>query len=296
MDHLLEMQPLSASLGVEIGGVDLTEVSAGHLYPAIRDAFETHSLLLFRDQQLTPAAHVRLARLFGPLEERYPEEREAGQEYAVPQISNVDPGAALAGEAELKLLNLQANMLWHTDSTFLPVPALTNIATARIVPSEGGATEFAGTRAAFRDLPPARQSELREMRLWHRYAHSRAQISARLARLPMFNKWEDQLWPALWRNPVNGLEAIYVASHAFAVDGMDDEAGAETIRELIETCTRPEYVYTHRWRVGDVLIWDERATLHRGTPWPYEQARTLSSICSSAGVADGLAEMLSARG
>ena len=295
MSEPLEIRPLNPNFGVEIVGIDLTEGTVDQHYPAIREAFETHSLLLFRDQQVTPETHVRLAGLFGPLEERYPEERESGEGYRIPQVSNVRAEGEVFDESDLDLLQLQANFQWHTDSTFLPVPALSNIAIARVVPSEGGATELASTRAAFRDLPPERQAELRGMSLWHRYAHSRKHLSDELAKRAMFHKWDDQLWPAVWRNPVNGAEAIYVASHAFAVDGMQAEVGETVIRELIEICTRPEYVYSHAWKFGDVLIWDERATLHRGTPWPYEQPRTLSSICSSVSDSDGLAEMLTAR-
>ncbi len=88
---------------------------------------------------------------------------------------------------------------------------------------------------------------------------------------------------------MNGLEALYIASHACRIDGMDDSAAQQLIDELIEFCTQAPYVYRHLWRSGDVLVWDERATLHRGTPWPLEQPRVLSSICSSITAADGKA-------
>jgi len=92
----------------------------------------------------------------------------------------------------------------------------------------------------------------------------------------------------VWRNPVNGEEALYIASHAFAVDGLPEAQGQALIDALINFATRPGVVYTHRWCIGDVLIWDERATLHRGRPWPYAEPRTLASICISARDVDGL--------
>ncbi len=291
MSQAFATRPLSSRFGVEIFDLDLAQVSATYLFGEIRAAFETHSLLLFRGQNLDPETHLRLARLFGPIEDRKADERTDGEPFEIPQVSNVTGQGEVSAEMDLHSLNLKSNMLWHTDSTFLPVPALSNILVARVVPSEGGATEFASTRAAFRDLPVERQASLRNLRLKHRYSHSRAKISTELAQLPMFNKWPDQVWPAVWKNPLNGTEAIYIASHAYAVEGMDEAAGKVLIDELIETCTRPEYVYSHQWRVGDVMIWDERATLHRGTPWPYEQARSLSSICSSVVDADGLTAM-----
>ncbi|MEL7089949.1 MAG: TauD/TfdA family dioxygenase, partial [Planctomycetota bacterium] len=90
---------------------------------------------------------------------------------------------------------------------------------------------------------------------------------------------------------VTGAEALYIASHAFAVDGMDPEQGAELIDRALEAVTKRQFVYSHQWRAGDVLIWDQRAVLHRGTPWNYKKPRKLSSICVSATPEDGVDAM-----
>jgi alpha-ketoglutarate-dependent 2,4-dichlorophenoxyacetate dioxygenase len=290
----LSLTPLTERFGVTVHDVDLHDVTATHLYPDIRAAFETHSALLFRGQDLDAEAHVALAGLFGPIEDRYADERREGERFTVPEVSNVRGENAVIAETDLHMLNLKSNMLWHADSTFMPVPALTNILAAKIVTTAGGATELASTRAAFADMTPARQDRLRRTRLRHNYAHSRARISPKLARLPMFNKWPDTVWPAVWRNPVTGAEAVYVASHAFAVEGMDETDGAAFIDRLTADCTAPDYVYAHRWQVGDVLLWDQRAVLHRGTPWPFDQPRRLTSICCSVTDADGLQAMRAA--
>ncbi|MEL6207140.1 MAG: TauD/TfdA family dioxygenase, partial [Pseudomonadota bacterium] len=230
---MLTTRPLHPRFGVEVEGVDLNEVTSDHLFDEIRALFEAHSALLFRGQAMTPQTHLRLARAFGPVEDRTADERKPGEAMAIPEVSNVAAGGGTYGEDDLKTLNLQANFLWHADSTFLPVPALVNILTAHIVPSAGGATELATTRAAFADMAPDRQAQLRSMLLRHRYSHSRARISPELAALPMFNKWPDTVWPAVWKNPLNGAEAVYVASHAFAVVGMDTEAGQAEIDALL---------------------------------------------------------------
>jgi alpha-ketoglutarate-dependent 2,4-dichlorophenoxyacetate dioxygenase len=104
----------------------------------------------------------------------------------------------------------------------------------------------------------------------------------------MFHKWPDQPWKAVWTNPANGAQALYIASHSVRIEGLDEAQSAGLIDEIIAFCTQPEYVYSHKWQPGDVLIWDERAALHRGRPWPYDQPRTLSSICVTATEADGL--------
>ncbi len=282
--------PLTPSFGVAVQNVDLRDVTRQRLFPELRALFEEHSALLFPSQDLSDGDHLEFARLFGPIEDRLADEREEGEAFEIPKVSNVTADG-LSGEMDLHTLNLRANFLWHSDSTFMPTPALANILIARVVTSEGGATELASTRAAWAEMPEPLKSRLRGKRLIHRYAHSRARISADLAELPMFNKWPDQTWPAIWTNPVNGREAVYIASHAFAVEGMDEADGADLIDEVIAFCTQPRFVYSHKWRVGDVLLWDQRAVLHRGTPWPADQPRTLSSLCVSVTEADGLLAM-----
>ncbi|MEL6645856.1 MAG: TauD/TfdA family dioxygenase [Pseudomonadota bacterium] len=286
-----ETQPLTPAFGVAVTGIDLNAVTAEHLFAQIRSLFETHSALLFRGQDMTPETHMRLATLFGPVEDRQADERKPGEAMAIPEVSNVRDDGTTSGEMDLHTLNLKANFLWHSDSTFLPVPALVNILTARIVTTTGGATELASTRAAWAAMPEALKARIEGRGIWHRYSHSRRQISAELAALPMFNKWPDQHWKPVWRNPVNGQEALYIASHAFQVDGYSEAESQSLIDELVAFCTQPQFVYSHVWEVGDVLLWDQRAVLHRGTPWPYDQPRKLASICASVRDSDGLDAM-----
>jgi len=281
--------PLHELFGVEVHDVDLGRVTAADGYPDIRAAFERHSLLLFRDQDLDDERHLAFGALFGPIEDR-----RRGAENLEPVmsvLSNQRDDQTIMSEMDNRVLNLKANQLWHTDSTFLPVPALANILAARVVPTSGGETEFVSTRVAWHDMPEALRSRIRGKVIRHRYAHSRAKISAELARDDLFTMWSDQAWQAVWTNPVNGEEALYIASHAFAVDGMDEEKGPDLIDELVAFCTQERYVYSHRWRPGDVLLWDERATLHRGRPWPYDETRTLASICISVRDQDGFQAM-----
>lgn len=284
----IQTTPLTPHFGVEISGIDLSTVTATNLFPQIRALFEEHSALLFRGQDVTDDKHMELAQLFGPIEDRQADERKPGEKFEVPKVSNVLEDGTTSGEMDLKTLNLKANFLWHSDSTFLPVPSLVNILIGRVVTTEGGATELASTRAAWALMPEELKARIRDRGIWHRYSHSRRKISPELADMPMFNKWPDTHWNAVWENPVNGREALYIASHAFAVDGYDAAESEALLEELTDFCTQPAFVYSHKWQVGDVLLWDQRAVMHRGTPWPYEQPRTLSSICSSVTEADGL--------
>ncbi len=190
----MDVTALHPRFGVEIGAIDLREVTAEHAYPDIRRAFETHSLLLFRDQQLDDEAHLALGALFGPVEDR-----SMGKNGPKPRMDNVTNrlgDGRLSQDGDFHTLNLIANQLWHTDSTFLPMPALVNILAARVLSSTGGETEFVSTRAAWQDMPENLKAKARHAVLRHRAAHSRAKISADLAKQERFTKWPDRAWRA----------------------------------------------------------------------------------------------------
>lgn len=285
-----DTRPLTDTFGVEVVGCDLDSLSHSD-FQDIRAMFEAHSALLFRNQSLSGPGHIALAEKFGPIENRDAVDLKVDEDFEIPVVSNILADGSVTGEMDLHTLNLKANMLWHADSTFLPIPALVNILVARIVTKTGGATELASTRAGWVEVPEELKERIRDKAVWHRLSHSRARISPELAALPMFHKWEDQLWRAIWTNPVNGKEALYIASHAFKIDGLSEAESADLIDELIAAVTQPKFVYSHAWREGDVLIWDQRAVLHRATPWNYTEPRELSSICVSATPAEGVDAM-----
>ena len=284
----LKTTPLTPNFGVEVSGLALADFVPSGRFEELRALFDEHSALLFRRQDFDDAAHLELARAFGPIEDRKADEREEGEEFVIPQVTNVTADSSLAGDIDMHQLHLESNFLWHSDSTFIMPPALTNILTARVVTTEGGATELASTRAAWAAMPDDLRQRIEGRGIWHHYSVSRAKISPELAKHPMFHKWPATHLKSVWTNPANGREALYLASHAYKVDGYDDAQSVALLDELIEYCTQPEFVYSHTWDVGDVLVWDQRAVMHRGTPWPQEQPRTLSSICVSVTESDGL--------
>lgn len=284
----METRALHPRFGVEVMGLDLKATPLEAAYPPLRALFEEHSLLLLRGQHLSDARQLALGRLFGPLEDREPGRAAA----EICPLTNETPEGLLPAD-DLRLVDLLANGLWHTDSTFLPVPALANLLQARVVPAQGGETEFASSRAGWAALDPALKERLRGRRLKHRLQHSRAKVDPRLLSLEKVSRWEGQSWPAVLANPVNGRESLYIASHAYEVEGLEPAEGAALIEAATAAVTGPGCIYSHRWRPGDLIVWDERAVLHRGRPWPPEEPRTLVSICVSLQDADGLAAMRS---
>jgi alpha-ketoglutarate-dependent 2,4-dichlorophenoxyacetate dioxygenase len=126
---------------------------------------------------------------------------------------------------------------------------------------------------------------------WHDYAHSRGQIATGLASAEERAALPPQCWRLVWRNPVNGRGALYLASHAYAVEGMEPAAGKKLIDDLTATATAPGTSYLHEWRKSDVVMWDNRATMHRGRPWPSHEARLMIRTTISATEADGVGIM-----
>ena len=171
------------------------------------------------------------------------------------------------------------------------MPALTSVLSARLVPDHGGETEYVSTRLAFERLDPAMQKKAANLFVWHDYAHSRGQIAPDLASPEERAALPPQCWRMVWKNPVNGRGAIYLASHAYAVEGMEPAAGKKLIDELMAAATAPGTSYVHKWKSGDVVMWDNRATMHRGRPWPAHEARLMVRTTISATEADGLAAM-----
>jgi alpha-ketoglutarate-dependent 2,4-dichlorophenoxyacetate dioxygenase len=203
-------------------------------------------------------------------------------------LSTIGPdGKVVPADHRLALRN-KANQLWHTDASFKRVPALASILSARIIPAYGGETEFASTRLAFEQLNPDLRKRLENSFAWHDYAHSRGRIAADLATPEERAALPAQCWRMVWRNPANGRGALYLASHAYAIEGIEAAAGKKLIDELMAAATAPGLSYLHQWRQGDVVMWDNRATMHRGRPWPAQEPRLMIRTTVSATEADGV--------
>lgn len=286
----MEVIPLADGFGAELAGVGLVEVaSSDAAYRAVRDAFEAHSLLVFRGQSVGDDLQAAFSRAFGPLE--LVKVGSVGHGTFYSRLSNLATDGTVVAENDRQIWRARANQLWHTDSSFKPTPALASVLSARTLPTAGGETEFASTRLAWERLSAAQQALLQGATVTHSYAHSRDQIHPELMSAEERAALPPVRWRMTWRNPVNGRRALYVASHAYAVDGMGDNEAKALLAGLIAEATRPRRTYLHRWRPGDVAMWDNRATMHRGRPWPLQQPRAMVRTTIQARDEDGLAEM-----
>ena len=286
----MELVPLASGFGVEVKGVSLLDVASdADAYKAVRAAFEEHSLLLFRDQNVADDVQVAYSRAFGPLELTKVASLGAGGFYS--RLTNRGANGEIVPPTDRQVLVAQANALWHTDSSFKKTPALASVLTARVLPNEDGDTEFTSTRLAWERLPSDLQERLKNAVATHSYANSRDQIHPDLANAEERKALPPVRWRLNWRNPANDRHALYVASHAYAIDGMDDRDARQMLAQLLDEATRREFVYTHKWRTGDAVMWDNRAMLHRGRPWDYSKERSMVRTTISATVADGLDEV-----
>ena len=288
MAQAMEVVPLGPGFAAELRGVTLADIAADDAaYAAVRAAFEEHSVLVFRGQEVTDESQLAFSRRFGPPEVTKVGSLGTGTHFIT--LTTIGPDGKVVPPDHRYALRNKANQLWHTDSSFKAVPALTSILSARIVPAHGGETEFVSTRLAFERLDAAQQKRAETSFVWHDYNHSRSKIAPGLASPEERAALPPQCWRMVWKNPANGRSAIYLASHAYAVEGMDAAAGEKLIGELMELATAPGTSYAHKWQNGDVVMWDNRATMHRGRPWPADEARLMVRTTVSATEADGLA-------
>jgi alpha-ketoglutarate-dependent 2,4-dichlorophenoxyacetate dioxygenase len=287
----LETRRLHARVGVEVLGVDVTKVSEA-VFAEIVEAFDEHSVLLFRDQRLSDEEQIAFSRRFGPLETTIRSiNTQARTLPEIANLANVDAEDRLIPSGDKRNIFNAGNQMWHTDSSFKRVPALASLLSAREVPPEGGETEFASMRVAYEGLPEATQRLLEGKVAIHSFVYSRGLVSDGLLEPDHAAQVPPVPQLLVRANPRHGRKAYYVASHACEIVGMATDEARALLRELLERATRPEMVYTHRWRTGDLVMWDNRCVLHRGRPWDESKYRRVMHRTTVAGEGPTVAEI-----
>ena len=263
----ISIRKLTPVFGAEITNVDLTQPLDDATFAAVADAFETYSILVFPGQDLDDEMQIAFSSRFGDLEKTQGHIANNFTVKHVSVITNLDPEGRLMAADDPRVLYRLGQRNWHSDSSFKRVPAKASLLHARRLPPDGGDTQFASLRAAYDALPDARKRELEDKVAIHHYAYSRSHL-----KISLTNDEEDRRFPpvpqAIIRaNPVNGRKALYVGSHASHIRGMPEEEGRVLLKELLDLATRDEFTYLHHWRVGDLVMYDNRAALHRARPY-----------------------------
>jgi len=285
----MHLNPLHPLFVAEVTGIDLNQTLSDAQVDAIIKACDQHAVLVFRDQQLRDDAQIAFSARLGPLETSIKKLRPGHQlrlNAHLSDISNLDAqGNVLPAQDRNRMYGL-GDRLWHTDSSFKAIPAKYSLLCAHAIPSHGGNTEFADLRAAYDALPEETQATIADMVAEHSIIYSRSTIG--------FTDFADAERAALppvpqrlvRRHPGSGRMSLYLASHAMAIRGMELAEARLLLRDLMEHATQAAFVYSHGWRHGDLVMWDDRCTMHRARPYDMTEVRdmrrtTVSDVASS---------------
>jgi taurine dioxygenase len=259
VERRIETVPLSDKLGVEIRGVDIATIGDA-TFQEVKAIFDEHGVVLLRDQTLTPSQLRHFGSLFGPLETHTLLQYTLPEHPEIYVLSNLEEnGKPLGAHNE--------GIGWHTDLSYKERPVMATMLYGIMCPPEGGDTLFADMSAAYDALPQHKKDQLDGLRIHHSYHRF---MAARSDRAPLTEeqkaKTPDVLHPLVRTHPATGRKSLFIGTGTvFGIEGMPDPEGKALVDELVEYATSEPFVLAHKWRVGDVVMWDNRRTLHTGT-------------------------------
>lgn len=263
----------------EVEGADLTRPLSPDEVAAIHAGMNEHAVLVLHDQKIDDERQLAFSRSLGTLERAIGTSLRAPDEYRLPttfaDVSNLDKDNRVFARDDRRRLFAIGNRLWHSDSSFKAVPAKYSLLHARSVPSRGGNTEFADMRAAYDALDDATKAEIEDLICEHSQIFSRQQLG-----FTDFTEEERaRFTPVRQRlvrtHPATGRKSLYLSSHAGSIEGWPVPEARAFLRDLVEHATQRQFVYAHQWRVGDLVMWDNRRTMHRARPFPAQEPRDM---------------------
>ena len=286
----ITLSPLVPGFACEVGDIDLTRALATDALDAVRRAFTEHAVLVFPGQDLTVDQHLAFAACFGPLERSVATVMPGETLRVRPEIADIAnltaDGAVWGRDHRLRMFQL-GNRLWHTDSSFKTPTGYASLLYARSVAPIGGHTEFADLRAAWDALDAPTRERIDGLVAEHSLLFSRRRLG--------FTDWSEPERvafapvprPLVRRLPDSGRRSLYLASHIGRIRGLPDDEAEALVQRLVAHATERRFTYLHRWRVGDLVMWDNRCTMHRGTPfedtrWPRDLQRATTSDAPDA--------------
>jgi alpha-ketoglutarate-dependent 2,4-dichlorophenoxyacetate dioxygenase len=273
----LAFEPLHKLFGAEVRGLDLRRPVDAGTAATIEAAMDRYAVLVFRDQPLDEDQQLAFTRWFGPLDLGLKKVFRAPNRFKHEEtidISNVGIDGRVLPRDHKKMFSNIANQLWHSDSSFQHPPAKYSLLSAQVVPADGGDTEYADMRAAYDALPEPMKRRIAGLVAEHWALHSRILLGddfteAQKAIIPPVD------WPLVRTHPGSGRQTLFIGVHARRVHGLSLPEGRVLLLDLLEHATQREFVYRHRWRVGDLVMWDNRCVLHRGRHFDPTQRREL---------------------
>ena len=265
------IKPATVAFGAELLDCELRAESTPELARMTADAMDRYGVCVFRGQQITDEQQIAFSRLFGALENSPNFGRGDSDTVRMKfpelfDVSNLDEHDVILPDSDRRRSFRMANMMWHTDSSFQPRGAGYSLLSARVVPASGADTEFADMRAAYDALPDAMRKRLEGLVAEHSTFYSRSLIGYQFTDEELKRR-RPTLQYVVQTHPRSGRRSLYLGSHASHISGMPVDEGRALLGELAEFATQERFVYRHKWQVGDLLIWDNRCTMHRATPF-----------------------------
>lgn len=260
----------------EVSPIDLRSVSDRETLTEIRAGMDRYGVLLFRNQTFTDAEQLAFAERFdGALHTKTGTSALGPNRFgneALSEISNLDEDGQILASDDRRRMYALGNRLWHTDASFQDPPGRYSMLHARVVPPVPADTQYADTRAAYDDLPADTKARLEGLCAHHSIAYSRQTLGFEFS-AEEADRLRGAVHPLVRTIPGTDRRSLYLASHAFRIIDWPVPEGRLFLRDLIEHATQPEFTYTHSWAVGDFVIWDNRATMHRGLPYDDKRYR-----------------------
>ena len=274
----LQLQPLHSVFVAEASGIDITQPLSDTEVRQINAAMNQYAVLVWRGQPLSGQQQINFAKSFGPLDlglKKVFNRPERLEDERLIDISNVDAQGKVARRDSPKNLSNFANQLWHSDSSFQNPRAAYSMLHALVLPSWGGTTEFTDLRAAYDSLPERTKAELEGLSAEHYALHTRILLGDEAYTDDQKKAIPPAVWPLVQTHPGSGRQLLFVGVHAREIIGWPVSEGRLYLSDLLEHATQRQFVYSHEWQVNDLVMWDNRCTLHRGRRYDITERREL---------------------
>lgn len=280
----ITITPRSAGIGAEVDGANLSAPLTEAVFEMLRDAFDTHRLLIFRDVRWTVDQQITFSEKFGTLEDFPDPKDQAEGRKTVLRVTNIDRTTDTIKPVDdpgHKSFTLGTSS-WHIDSSFRTLPSKASVLYALEMPEEGGDTMFADTTLAYDSLPEARKRALENMVIIHDFEETRRRHNLP-PRPPEVQAATPPARQPLVAERANGRRALFIGSHAAGIEGMTYETARALIDELEEICTQLQFTYRHEWRDGDMVMFDNICVMHQAMPYDLTNTRRLLHRTTVAG-------------
>ena len=276
---------LGTTLGVEIIGFNLKKNIDKNIIDQVSDLLSQFSVVVIRDQKITNEQHINFSEYFGDLEVTKAGTNGAGSKLII--LQNFDEDGNIVPPTDRQRLNNLANQEWHSDSSFKKIPSKLSILSAKMIPAKGGNTEFLSMRSVYNALPKKLKSNIEDKVCWHDYSYGRSKIDANLVTADEKKALPPVKQKLVLNNKKYG-KSLYIGAHCSKIDGMNDDESQNLLDEIYEYIDNESHVYSHIWKPYDLIMWDNRAVLHRATPIKGKVEKRLMVRTTIAGEASTL--------